>query len=476
MYRLLLIVTLVFTTPLLSSPLKTKIERDLMLLNYPTATWRVFDEEICDVAIIGGGMSGCALACHLQLEGVDNVQIFDQADAGREGPWLTTARMKTLRSGKALRGPSIGLPHLTFRAYYEAKYGKEKWEQLGKIPTKLWGNYLQWLRNTMGLKVNNGAKLKKIVPNQDNTLQLVFNDGKVLNAKKVVLATGRSGFGGKELPEFVKTLPKTVWAHTGDEIDQALFAKKRVCVVGVGASGFDAAAACLENGAKSVKMIMRRAELPKVNYFSSFAYPGFLYGYFFLSDKERCDFFSKASELGIPPPEESIKRIKSFSNFELLSSTQILGAKMQKNEIHLQTSKGTIRADFLILATGYAVDGSKVPEIAAFREKIKFWSDQGKTLSGKMGRFPYLGRHFEFLEKEPGTAPYLDNIHCFNYGAFLSHGRISGDIDCIDIGLKRLCEGICIGLFLQDTCRNGEPTPSNCPGTCQSGLCSPFMK
>lgn len=475
MFRLIFSSLLLISSALFASTLEERIDRDFKLLNYPTAKWRVFDEEICDVAIIGAGMSGCALACHLQLEGVDNVQLFDQASNGKEGPWLTTARMNTLRSGKALRGPCIGIPHLTFRAFYESKYGSKRWDELGKIPTKLWGKYLQWVKTTMNLKVNSRSILKKIEPNSDHTLRLVFEDGKVLQAKKVVLATGRAGFGGREIPDFVEGLPKAVWAHTADMIDMQQIAKKRVCVIGVGASGFDAAAAALEKGASSVKMIMRRSELPKTNYFSSFSYPGFQYGFFFLSDDERVEFFTKAFELGIPAPEESIKRLEPYSHFELLASTKILGASMHNREIHLETSKGVIKADFLILATGYAVDVSKTDEIAAFADKIKLWQDQQPHLSGKIGRFPYLGRHFEFLEKVPGTSPALANIHCFNYGAFLSHGRISGDIDCIDIGLRRLSEGICIGLFLQDTCRNGEPTPSNCPGTCQSGLCSPFL-
>ena len=40
-----------------------------------------------------------------------------------EGPWATTARMETLRSPKQLTGPALGLPALTFRAWYEAQFG-----------------------------------------------------------------------------------------------------------------------------------------------------------------------------------------------------------------------------------------------------------------------------------------------------------------------------------------------------------------
>ena len=38
------------------------------------------------------------------------------------------ARMDTLRSPKTLTGPALGVPSLTFRAWYEAKYGLDAWE------------------------------------------------------------------------------------------------------------------------------------------------------------------------------------------------------------------------------------------------------------------------------------------------------------------------------------------------------------
>jgi FAD-dependent urate hydroxylase len=54
-------------------------------------------------------------ATALKLMGV-SVTIFDRVELGLEGPWVTTARMETLRSPKQLTGPALGLPALTFRA------------------------------------------------------------------------------------------------------------------------------------------------------------------------------------------------------------------------------------------------------------------------------------------------------------------------------------------------------------------------
>ena len=50
--------------------------------------------------------------------------------------------MRTLRSPKELTGPAMGLPALTFRAFYEAQYGKEAWQALDRAPRTMWMDYL----------------------------------------------------------------------------------------------------------------------------------------------------------------------------------------------------------------------------------------------------------------------------------------------------------------------------------------------
>lgn len=455
------------------SVLETKIARDLELLNLPAPSWRPLEGDMCEVAIIGAGQAGISIAHALELEGIYNVQVFDSAKAGEEGPWLTTARMRTLRSGKKLRGPAH-LPHLTFQAWCEAKYGKEAWENVGKIPTGAWGKYVQWLRKALKIHVNSGWKLEKIVPNFDNSLTLLFDGNRKVACRKVVLATGSLGFGGVSVPDTVKTLSKKYWAHTSERIDASSFHDKHVTVIGVGASGFDAAAYALENGAMSVDMLMRRERLPTVHHASSFAYQGFLRGFYFLSDDERYDFTTKVLDSGIPPPPESLDRLDPYSTFTLVGSTEVKSLSEVNKRVAIDTNHGRRMSDFIVFATGYKADGKKLPELSGFFDKILLWQDRIPHAAPRYGNFPYLGPHFEFLEKTPGTCPFLANIHCFNYGGLLSHGRIASELDGLPIGVSRLVEGISVDLFLQDTCRNGEPTPNECPGTCQIGLCSPY--
>ena len=99
---------------------------------------------MADVLIVGAGMCGLAAAFALRRLGVSNLRHVDRSPAGREGPWLTCARMETLRSPKHLTGPVLGLPGLTFRAWWEAR--GDDWEALGRIPRTVWMEYLDWYR------------------------------------------------------------------------------------------------------------------------------------------------------------------------------------------------------------------------------------------------------------------------------------------------------------------------------------------
>ncbi len=91
----------------------------LRLIGPDPANW-VPDRPGIDhnVAIIGGGQTGCALAFALRRAGVGKVTIIEAAEEeDQAGIWLTAARMNLLRTPKALVGPEIGLPALGFQAW-----------------------------------------------------------------------------------------------------------------------------------------------------------------------------------------------------------------------------------------------------------------------------------------------------------------------------------------------------------------------
>ena len=67
-----------------------------------------------------------------------------------------------------------------------------------------------------------------------------------------------------------------------------------------------------------------------------------------------------------------------------------------------------------------------------------------------LGRFPYLNQDFTFSEKTPGTAPWLSNVYCFNYGAAASLGKVSGDIPGISEGAAWLAREVAAKLYSED--------------------------
>lgn len=382
-------------------------------------------------------MSGMAISHSLAAKGVENVKIFESSDTKGSSHWIATARMPTLRSGKHNTGPALGDPSLEFKTWFLSRYGEDAWTAIDKIPTPFWAEYLDWYRQQTQVKIEYNADLEKILPELDGLLRLEFKNGYSCRARHVVLATGRGGWGGLEIPEFMNGVPKSVWAHTGEPIDPFLYANARVCVIGSASSAYDAAATALESGAKHVHMLMRRKQTSDPNPL----YLGFDRSFFFKGD-ERAMLFKQAWQIGFRPPPEAFDRIEKHQNFTLHPEIAIQSIETHGKEILINTNQGIFSADFLILATGYAIDGQKVSSLSAFFPQIRLWSDHISNLPAKLGRFPYLGPHFEFLEKHVGEAPFLSRIHCFNFGAFMSHGRISGDIDQIHHGIERIALGI----------------------------------
>ena len=201
---------------------------DLVRLNYPPANWvpeRAGPDgrRVLDVLVVGAGMCGQTVGWGLLREGIRNIRVIERAPHGKEGPWNTTARMPILRSPKHLTGPDLGVPSLTFRAWYEAQHGRDGWEKLYKIARLDWLAYLLWVREGGGLAVENGVALETLTPAGD-LLTARLSTGKTVHARKVVIANGRDGAGGFRWPRFPSFDPadqqrQGLVHHTLEDID-----------------------------------------------------------------------------------------------------------------------------------------------------------------------------------------------------------------------------------------------------------------
>ncbi|NKE44152.1 NAD(P)/FAD-dependent oxidoreductase [Roseomonas frigidaquae] len=433
--------------------LESRLRQDLALLNLPPADWvpRRADGAL-DVLVLGGGMLGLSASFALKRLGISRHRVLEAAPAGQEGPWVTYARMQTLRSPKHLVGPAQDIPSLTFRAWYTAQHGEEGWQALGKIPRAMWQDYLVWMRRVLALPVTNGVTATRIRRGRDGLVAVETEGAGVVVARRLVLATGRDGLGGPRMPDWVPANPGPRIRHSRDAVDFTALAGQRVAVVGASASAVDNAATALEHGAAEVHLLVRRAALPVLNRFKSMVHAGFTHGLPGLDDAARLEVLKAAFEGAVAPPRESLQRLAALPGFRLHMSTPVLSVAEDAEGVTLRLPQRELRVAMLILGTGFAIDLSKRPELADLAPRVKLWSDvlQPPGGLGEFALYPYLGPGFEFQQRDGGTQPWIGQVHAFAIGAMASLGLISGDIPGVGDGARRLAEAIARSLFVED--------------------------
>lgn len=443
--------------------LNARVRQDLSYLNYPPANWSkpvttAAGDDVSDVVVIGGGMCGLVAWHALTRAGIANLRIVDRAPKGFEGPWVTYARMETLRSPKILLGPALGVASLSFRAWFTALHGEAEWEELFRIPRPMWMDYLRWYRDVMDIPVENDTHVTRVVPRPDGLLELEIAGGAkpAIITRKLVMATGRDGLGEPTIPDFVKGMQRhKSWVHSADEIDFDRLKGKRVVVIGVGASAVDNAAEALEQGAGEVRLLARRKEMPTVNKLMGIGSYGVTAGFAEISPEWRWRLMDYAAKQQTPAPHNSTLRVSRHPNAYFHFDCGIRSMREEGSEVVITTTNGRIfRTDFVILGTGFSIDPLSRSELAPYQDQIACWDDRYAPPPGEenpgLGRFPWLNGDFSFAEKEPGTAPWLKDIHCFNYGASVSVGKVSGDIPAISEGALWLARGVAASLFIRD--------------------------
>jgi cation diffusion facilitator CzcD-associated flavoprotein CzcO len=439
--------------------LEARLREDLIFLCHPGKDWVPPREGASDVVIIGGGMCGMVAWLGLRTGGLRRVRVLDRSAPGREGPWVTYARMETLRSPKTLTGPAFGHGALTFQAWYRAQFGVASWNALDKIPRPMWMDYLRWYRKVLELPVENEVEVTRIAPLEDHLLKLELSGAGAREpfvlARKVVLATGREGLGYPTIPAFVDGLPRERWAHSADAIDFAALKDKRVVVIGIGASAVDNSAEALEAGASEVRHLIRRAEMPRINKMMGIGSFGFSAGFPHLDDAWRWRFMNYSCQTQTPPPRGSTLRVSRHANAYFHFNSGIESMRFDNGELVIDTQRGRrFHTDFVILATGFTVDPVARTELAEYVDNILLWRDRytppAQLENDELGRFPYLAPNFAFQERQPGRSPWLQHIHCFNYAANLSLGKVSGDIPAVSEGAGMLVQSLAADFYHSD--------------------------
>ncbi|WP_428487688.1 NAD(P)-binding domain-containing protein [Rhodopila sp.] len=439
--------------------LTVRARDDLARIAHPRTPWlepRIGPDgqPALDVLIVGGGQSGIAIASGLLRAMVTNILVVDRAPSGQEGPWLTFARMHTLRSPKDYTGPDLDLPSLGYQAWHEARYGVAHWQALEQISRHDWAVYLGWVRDTVGVPLRNETAVVDIVPASNGLLAVTLSNGAMKYARKVVLATGQDGAGVWWMPDFVAALPVGFRAHAADPIDFAALRGRRVAVLGAGASAFDNAALALEAGAVEVVLFCRRPEPQVVQPYRWLTFAGFLRHVSELDDAWRWRFMSHIMRMREGFPQATYDRCARHPTFRLRTGTSWTSARRVGDAVEIQTSKGPFKADFLICGTGVEMDFSQRPELSRLAGNIARWSDRyqppPEERDERLARFPYLAADFSLLPRQPGLTDWMADIHMFNIASTMSFGPSGSSINAMTTSVPKLVSGLTRGLFKGD--------------------------
>jgi len=415
--------------------------------------------HVYDVIVIGGGQSGLGAAYGLKRERISNILVLDECPQGLEGPWLTYARMITLRTPKHLTAIDYGVPSLTFRAFWEARCGIAAWDALDKIPRGDWMAYLRWFRRVLDLPVVNDTRVERIEPLAGSLYRLHTTRGVKL-ARKVVLATGIQGGGEWHVPPQVADhLPKRLYAHTAEAIDYAALKDKRIALIGAGASSFDNAQYALNAGVAEAHVFVRRQNLPRINPIRHMEAVSLLPRIPSLPDADKYAVISHFLNHAQPPTNDTFARAKAMPGFRLHLGAPLIIAAAAKNEagddeVVLTTPQGTFRFDFLVVSTGLVSDPALRPELQDVADGILRWGDVYRPPEGLdnplLDAHPYLGEGFALKGRDADAEARLHGLFVFNYSALASFGLSAAALSGLKHALPRLSAAVADQLFADD--------------------------
>lgn len=443
--------------------LNQRVQDDLAYLAYGGADWirpREHDEShIYDVVIVGGGQSGLGAAFGFLRERISNILVIDENAAGLEGPWETYARMVTLRTPKHLTSIDLGIPSLTFRAWWEAQSGPSGWDAVDKIPRSEWMNYLRWYRQVLNLPVMNEVKLRLIEPADGGIHRLHITGtgapSNMLLARKVVLATGIQGGGEWHVPPLIaEKVPRHLYAHTSELIDFERLQGKRIAILGGGASAFDNANFALATGVAEAHVFVRREQLPSINPIRQMEQSGMIERFHVLSDEDKYATISHFFKYNQPPTNDTFNRAAAWPGFQLHLHAPWLDVQMKDGKAVVTTPQGQHSFDFLVISTGMVSDPALRPELRMVEAHIARWADRFQAPTEQrnalLDAHPYLSPGFAMTGRDEEGEDVLRGLFVFNYSALASCGLSASAISGTRNAVPKLVSAVADQLFLDD--------------------------
>jgi len=435
--------------------LEQAVFSDLEALKYPSTPLPYQrSTDVLEVAIVGAGQTGKAMAFGLRRYGCHNVKVFDRNPKGLQGPWRTYGRNHVLRTDKdSTGGLEWGFPNLHFSRWSAAKFGEDYYPSIKKIPRLLWADYLDWYGDLLDLPIEYEVTVTDIKwIDHHQCFELQTTSG-LVRAQFVVVCTGIESAGNGRVPECVQnSLPSHAYAHTMADLPLDMIVDRDVVVVGGGAGAFDSANVALDVGARRVDLMIRRPNLPPVHRVCwGSKWDGYHRHYIELPDSAKWAYSLADLDLGVPPPRATYYEAIRDPRFTLYGSAGVDSVEYRDAKIVGVYGGTTLTHDFMICGTGSRNSMQDQTELGSISPEVLLWKDvyipNGMATHPELENSPYLGPSLQFMPKNPRDE-FVSRVYYLCSGvAHLSGFRCN--LSGLQYAAPRVCHDISRSLFLQ---------------------------
>lgn len=205
-----------------------------------------------DVAVIGAGPQGLAVAAHLRHEGV-NAHVFGEAMGFWKRHMPVAMCLRSTSRASSISDPNRKFSLSRFEAQHKRKLSTP-------IPIRDYVEYGLWFQREAVPDVDS-RRVSMIEPLLDD-FRVRLEDGEGFTAKRIVVAAGIDRFA--VLPPQFASLPESLASHTFHHRDFTRFAGQHVIVIGGGQSALESAALLHEADA-DVEVLVRANRLRWLN-------------------------------------------------------------------------------------------------------------------------------------------------------------------------------------------------------------------
>lgn len=383
--------------------------------------------DAVDVAIVGAGPYGLALASHLRAAGV-SFRIFGQPMQLWQGKMPAGMFLKSQGFASNISDPEgshtlAAFSKLTGRPY--ADYGLP-------VPLDTFISYGQWFRSELvpGLEETLVTSLSA----RSGGFDLTLDNAEQVRASRVVIAAGVDHFA--HVPDPLSALPAAVYTHSSEHTDLGVFDGQQVVVLGAGQSALETAALLHENGAK-VQLVARKTSLAWNGQPLALDRPlrqrmvepesGLGSGWATWFYSNRPDVFRQLprstrvfrARTALGPAGASWLRPRVEGQFATLTGRTVTWARLQDGGVRLGLAGagGTseeIAADHVIAGTGYRTDLSRLAFLGAeMRAGLRTVGETGSPAVGRDYQSSLPGVYFI----GPAVAPTMGPVMRFVFGS-----------------------------------------------------------